>query len=206
MELKKLTIDGKSAGVVSLNDEVFAQIAHPQTITDVVKAQLNNERQGTVSSKTRAEVRGGGRKPWRQKGTGRARQGSTRSPLWPGGGSTFGPLPRCYDHRPPKKVVDIAIRGVLSNLAKNDRVCVVDNLAFTSGKSRDITQVLKALKLQRALFVLPEITEAVRRASRNMTTVKFVAPMNVNTCDLLKYGRVVIAGDAIKSLEEVLTK
>jgi large subunit ribosomal protein L4 len=205
MEVKKWTIEGKESGVITLNDTVFATKAHPQTITDVVKAQLNNARQGTVKTKTRAEVAGGGRKPWRQKGTGRARAGSIRSPLWPGGGSTFGPRPHIYDHRPPKKVVDRAVTGALAELTKNNRVYVVEKLGFESGKCKDIVAFLKKMNMERALIVVPTVTENLKRASRNMKNVKVVTPTQVNTVDLLKYGHMAISAEAVKSLEEVLS-
>lgn len=219
MDVKKYTMKGKESGKCNLTDEVFAAKIHPQTINEVVKAQLNNQRQGTVSSKTRAEVAGGGRKPWRQKGTGRARCGSNRSPIWVGGGSTFGPRPRIYDHRPPKKVVDRAVQGVLTRLAANDCICVVEKLSFDSGKTKDVRNLLKSLKLDRALFIVPEITEVISRAFSNLHNAKVVTPKNVNPVDLLRYGTksvvkraegkerhvngaVAIAEDALAALEK----
>lgn len=206
MEIKKLSIEGKAKGTISLNDEVFANKAHPQTVNDVVKAQLNNARQGTVSTKTRAEVSGGGRKPWRQKGTGRARCGSNRSPIWIGGGSTFGPRPRIYDHRPPKKIVDGALRGILTDLAANDRVKVIEKLAFESGKTKDVVKFLASIKFEKVLLVVKEISDTTRRAVRNLKEVKIVTPMQVNAYDLLKFGGMAISEDAVQPLEEVLSK
>ncbi len=208
MELKKYNMSGKEVGRVSVRDEIFAAAndlsVHPQTITDVVKAQLANERQGTVSTKTRSFVRGGGRKPWRQKGTGRARQGSTRSPIWPGGACVFGPLPKVYDLRPPKKMVDKALKGVLTNKASEDLVRVVENLSLETGKARDVRNLLKSFKLAKALLVVTEITETAKRAASNLPNVKLVTPMGVNVVDLLRYKHLVISDKAVTKLEEAL--
>jgi len=206
METKKHSINGAPVGTVALADEVFGLKAHPQTVTDVVKAQLNNERLGTNYTKTRGEVAGGGRKPWRQKGTGRARAGSTRSPLWPGGGACFGPLQRIYDHRPPKKVVDRALKGVLAELAGNDHVRIVENLTFESGKTKDVVKFLKEFKMDKVLLIVPEISQMTRRATGNLKMVKVVTPLQVNVVDLLKFGNVAISDKAVKTLEEALTK
>ncbi len=206
METKKFQMNGREVGSITLKDEVFAAKSHPQTVTDVVKAQLNNERQGTLNTKTRGEVRGGGRKPWRQKGTGRARQGSTVSPLWPGGGCTFGPRPRTYDHRPPRQMVDVALRGVLTELAAHQRVRVVENLTFDSGKTADVVKFLAEHKLDKALLVLPEVTAKSKLATRNLKCVKVVTPHQVNVVDLLKYGHLAISDKAVRTLEEVLVK
>ncbi len=206
METKKFAMNGREAGSITLKDEVFAAKAHPQTVTDVVKAQLNNERLGTLDTKTRAEVRGGGRKPWRQKGTGRSRQGSITSPLWPGGGNCFGPKARIYDHRPPRRMVDVALRGVLTELAAHQRVRVVENLTFDSGKTADVVKFLEEHKLEKALLVLPEISAKSKLAARNLRRVKLVTPTQVNVVDLLRYGHLAISDKAVRTLEEVLVK
>ncbi|MFZ2958954.1 MAG: 50S ribosomal protein L4 [Candidatus Ozemobacteraceae bacterium] len=218
MELKKWNMKGSEAGRVVVSDNVFARTketaaknqdilpVHPQTILDVVKSQLNNERQGTVCTKTRSDVRGGGRKPWRQKGTGRARSGTIRSPLWPGGGCTFGPLPHLYDHRPPKKVVDRALQGILTDMATNDRIRVVEGLAFESGKTKDVIAFLEGQKLDKALFVVSEISEKSSRAVQNLKNVRIVTPLQVNAVDLLRYKTLAISDQALKTLEEALNK
>ncbi len=206
MEFKLLNMKGSSSGTLTLSDDVFSRKVHPQTINDVVKAQLNNERQGTVFTKVRNEVRGGGRKPWRQKGTSRARQGSTRSPIWPGGACTFGPRPRIYDHRPPKKAVDRAIMGILSSMAAEDRIKVVAGLTFESGKTRDVRAFLTAIKAEKALIVVSEISELTRRATTNLKGLKIVTPMQVSPVDLLRYGTLAISDGAVKQLEEGLQK
>lgn len=208
MELKKYNMSGKEIGRVSVRDEIFAvqgeQSVHPQTVTDVVKSQLANERQGTVSTKTRSFVRGGGRKPWKQKGTGRARCGSTRSPIWPGGACVFGPLPKIYDLRPPKKMVDKALKGVLTNKATENLVRIIENLSLETGKARDVRNLLKTFNLAKALLVVAEISETALRATSNLPNVKLVTPMNVNVVDLLRYKHLVISDKAVTKLEEVL--
>ena len=206
METKLYTMQGSSTSSYSLNDEVFMQKAHPQTINDVVKAQLNNERQGNHSTQTRSDVRNAGRKVWRQKGTGRARQGRTNSPLWVGGGVAFGPHPRTYDHRPPRKVVDCALRGVLTEMAAEDRIKVVQDLEFASGKTKDVASFLKTMSLKKALLVVPKLDDMARRATANLRGVKLVTPMNVNVVDLLKFGSLAISEKALKELEEGLAK
>jgi large subunit ribosomal protein L4 len=204
METKKYAMNGTENGSVTLNEQVFGKKAHPQTITDVVKAQLNNERQGTVFTKVRSEVVGSGRKLYRQKGTGRARAGDIKSPLQHGGGITFGPRPRTFDQRPPKKVVDRAIIGVLTEKAASEAIRVIDGLDFETGKTKDVVAFMKNHNFDKALLVVSEISENTRRATSNLHNVKVVTPMNVNVVDLLKYGKVAISDKAVKMLEEVL--
>ncbi|MDN5278065.1 MAG: large subunit ribosomal protein [Clostridiales bacterium] len=206
MEAKIFKMNGTENGSIKLNEEVFASKAHPQTITDVVKAQLNNQRQGNAFTKSKGEVCASTRKIYRQKGTGRARQGSVKSPLHVGGGTTFGPRPHAFDQRPPKKVVDRAIIGVLTDKANEGAIRVVEGLDFTSGKTKDVCAFLKSHKIEKALFVVPEITENTRRAVANLKNVKVVTPLHVNVVDLLNYGQVAISDKAVKMLEEVLVK
>lgn len=206
MEAKIFKMNGSENGSIKLNDTIFAAKVNPQTINDVVKAQLNNERQGNAFTKEKGEVRASTRKLYRQKGTGRARQGSAKSPLHVGGGTTFGPRPKCFDHRPPKKVVDKALMGVLSDKAATGAIRVVESLDFETGKTRDVNAFLKDHKIEKALFVVPEISENTRRATANLKDVKVVTPLHVNVVDLLKYGQVAISDKAVKMLEEVLVK
>lgn len=206
METKIFKMNGTASGSVKLDERVFASKAHPQTITDVVKAQLNNQRQGTVSTMTRGEISGTTKKMFKQKGTGRARQGDIKSPLHPGGGRVFGPKPRVFDHRPPKKVVDKAIIGVLTELVSAGTIRVVENLEFASGKTKDVRAFLESHKLNKVLFVVPEISVNTRRAVANLKNVKVVTPMHVNVVDLLKYGNIAINDKAVKILEEALVK
>lgn len=206
METKIYKMNGTESGSVALNEQVFAAKAHPQTINDVVKAQLNNERQGTVSTKTRSEVRGSTKKLYRQKGTGRARAGDVKSPLRIGGGLIFGPTPRVFDHRPPKKVVNKALIGVLSEKAREGALRVVESLDFTTGKTKEVVAFLKSHDLNKALFIVPEITANTKRATSNLHNVKVVTPLHVNVVDLLKYQQVAISDKAVKILEEVLVR
>lgn len=207
MEAKVYKMNGTESGSLTLNTQVFDCKAHPQTITDVVKAQLNNERQGTVATKNRRLVTGSGRKLYRQKGTGRARAGDIKSPLQLGGGVIFGPTPRIFDHRPPKKVVDRAITGVLTDKAVNGAIRVVEGLDFETGKTKDVVAFLKTHNLEKALLVVPEITDNTKRAVSNVSRkVKVVTPMHVNVVDLLRFQQVAISDKAVKMLEEVLVK
>ncbi len=206
MEAKVYKLNGTETGSVTLNEKVFACKAHPQTINDVVKAQRNNERQGTVSTKNRHLIQGSGRKLYRQKGTGRSRQGDIKSPLQIGGGRVFGPTPRVFDHRPPKKVVDRAIIGVLTEKANEGAFKIFEELSFDSGKTKDVVSFMKSNSFEKVLFVVPEISCQTKRAVGNIKKVKLVTPMNVNVVDLLKYEQVAISDKAVKMLEEVLTK
>ncbi|GAB4273129.1 MAG: 50S ribosomal protein L4 [Candidatus Rifleibacteriota bacterium] len=206
MEAKIYKMNGTENGSIKLNEAVFAKKAHPQTINDVVKAQLNNERQGNAFTKTRGEVNFSTRKIYRQKGTGRARHGSIKAGIFVGGGTCFGPRPRAFDQRPPKKVVDRAIIGVLTDKANEGALRVVEGLDFASGKTKEVTEFLKNHKIEKALFVVPEISEKTKRAVANLKAVKVVTPMHVNVVDLLKYGHVAISDKAVKMLEEVLVK
>lgn len=207
MEIKLYTTEGKQKGTTTLSEEIFSVKAHPQTINDVVKAQLCNSHIGTVSTKSIGEVSGTTKKMYRQKGTGRARQGSSKSPLHPGGGHTFALTQRVRDQRPPKKIVDKAIKGILSGLARENKVTVVENLGFTSGKTKDVVSFMEKLEVVKAVFVVPEITPETRRAVSNLSKkVKVVTPMNVNAVDMLKFGAVIISDKAIKPLEEVMDR
>ncbi len=199
-------MSGTESGTMTLDEQIFAKPAHPQTINDVVKAQRNNERQGNASTLTRSEVRGTGKKMYKQKGTGRARMGDIKNPLLIGGGITFGPKPRAFDQRPPKKVVDRAIIGVLTELAKGGAVRVVDGLEFNTGKTKDVVNFLNTHSMKKALFVMNEISNETKRAVANLKNVKVVSPMHVNVVDLLKYGNMTIHKDAMDTLKEVLVK
>ena len=206
MEAKIYKMNGTENGSMELNEAVFAKAAHPQTINDVVKAQLNNERQGNAFTKTRGEVNFSTRKIYRQKGTGRARHGSIKAGIFVGGGTCFGPRPHAFDQRPPKQVVDRALIGILSEKASEGAIRVVEGLEFASGKTKDVCAFLKSHKIEKVLFVVPELTENTKRATRNLKNVKVVTPMHVNAVDLLKYGQVAISDKAVKMLEEVLVK
>ncbi len=206
MEAKIYKMNGTQSGSVKLNDEIFATKAHPQTINDVVKAQLNNERQGNAFTKTRGEVNFSTRKIYRQKGTGRARHGSIKAGIFVGGGTCFGPRPHAFDIRPPRKMVDRALIGILTEKAGVGAVRIVEGLDFVSGKTKDVVAFLNNQQLKKVLLVVPEITANTRRAVANLKTVKVVVPMHVNSVDMLKYGHVAISDKAVKMLEEVLLK
>jgi large subunit ribosomal protein L4 len=206
METKLYTMNGTENGSITLDDQIFAHAAHPQTINDVVKAQLNNQRQGTVNTRTRGEISGTTKKMFKQKGTGRARQGDIKSPLHVGGGTTFGPKPRSFDQRPPKKVVDRAIIGVLSGLVQEGSIRVVEGLEFSTGKTKDVVTFMTAHAMDKALFVVSNISNETKRAVANLRNVKVVTPMHVNVVDLLKYGKVAINKEAVTQLQEVLVK
>ncbi len=206
MEAKIYKMNGTESGSIKLNEAVFAKVAHPQTVNDVVKAQLNNERQGNAFTKTRGEVNFSTRKIYRQKGTDRARHGSIKAGIFVGGGTCFGPRPHAFDQRPPKKVVDRALIGILSEKANEGAIRVIEGLDFASGKTKDVCAFLKNHKIEKALFVVPELNENIKRATRNLKAVKAVTPMHVNAVDLLKYGHVAISDKAVKMLEEVLVK
>lgn len=204
METKIYKMNGTENGSFTLNEELFGKKAHPQTITDVVKSQLNNQRHGTVCVKTRSEVVAGGKKLFRQKGTGRARQGNIATPLHQGGGKAFGPRPRNFSQRPPKKLVDRAIIGVLTDKAENGAVRIVEGLEFSTGKTKDVVSFMNNHKLEKALCVLPEVSVNTKRAVNNLHNIKVVTPMHMNIVDLLKYGNLIISDKAVKMLEEVL--
>lgn len=206
MEAKIFKMNGTENGSIKLNETVFATQAHPQTVNDVVKAQLNNERQGNAYTKNKGEVNASTKKIYRQKGTGRARQGSVKSPLHIGGGTCFGPKPHAFDQRPPKKVVDRAIIGVLTEKANEGAIRVIEGLDFAAGKTKDVCAFLKNHKIEKVLFVVPELTESIKRAVANLKEVKVVTPMHVNVVDMLKYGQIAISDKAVKMLEEVLVK
>jgi large subunit ribosomal protein L4 len=166
--------------------------------------QLANKRQGTQSALTRAEVRGGGAKPWRQKGTGRARHGSTRSPIWIKGGVTFAPKPRDYSYTIPKKIKRLALKSALSSKVQEDNIIVMDSLELPEAKTREMVKVLKNLKADdKALLVIPGKDETVERAARNLPNVKLAFVNTLNVLDILKYNHFIITQDAARLVEEV---
>ncbi|MBE3574785.1 MAG: 50S ribosomal protein L4 [Firmicutes bacterium] len=198
-------VEGQRVGEITLKDEIFAAPRNDAAVHQVVVAQLANRRQGTVDTKTRAEVSGGGRKPWRQKGTGRARQGSIRSPLWVGGGTVFGPHPKDYDYRIPKKVRRLALCSALSAKTGEGNLTVVDQLTLPEAKTRAMAKVLSNLKaLDKTLIVLRDPDPAVRRAAGNLPGVWTTEADSLNVVDLVNHAKVVITRDAVSRLEEVL--
>ena len=190
---------------ITLDDSVFGIEPNQQVIYDVVNAQRAAMRQGTHDTKNRREVRGGGRKPWRQKGTGRARQGSIRAPQWRGGGIVFGPTPRSYAVKVNRKVSKLAMKYALSYKVLNNKLIAVDQISLSEIKTKNFVQVLESLNAcGKTLFVLPEVTENVERSARNIPNVSVNVANHVSVYDVLNYDKVVIALDSIKYFEEVL--
>ncbi len=197
-------IDGKKVSEVELKEEIFGIIPNEDVVHTVLVNYLANQRQGTQSTKTRAEVRGGGRKPWRQKGTGRARQGSIRAPQWIKGGIALGPKPRSYKYSVNKKERRLALKSVLSSKVIENQLVVVDSLPLKEIKTKSMVSALNNLKVEgKALVVLPEKNENVQKSARNIENVKTTLVNTINVYDLLKYNKLVLTLDAVKKIEEV---
>lgn len=197
-------IKGEKVGETELYDGIFNIEVNRNVLYTVVKNQLSNKRQGTQSTKTRAEVRGGGRKPWRQKGTGRARQGSIRSPQWTKGGVAFAPKPRDHSYTIPKKIKRLALKSALSSKQINNNIVVLDGVAFEEIKTVQISGMLKNLNIQEsALLVLDTPSFNVERSARNIPKVATAIVNNMNTYDILKYKKFIITTDALAKVEEV---
>lgn len=196
---------GEKVGNIELSDFVFGIAPHQQAIFDVATAQRAAMRQGTSAVKNRSEVAGGGKKPWRQKGTGRARQGSIRSPQWRGGGVVFGPTQRSYSVKINKKVRNLAFRSVLSSFLIDSKLTIVDNLNIENGKTKEFNAVLNNLNLEgKTLFISNNFGGNEFRAGRNIPTVKLADPKHVSVLDILSAKNLVITEDAAKVLEEAL--
>ena len=196
-------MEGIEVGTMELNDAVFGVEVNEHLLHLAVVAQLANKRQGTQKAKTRAEVSGGGRKPWRQKGTGHARQGSTRSPQWTGGGVVFAPTPRDYTIRLNKKEKRAALKSALTSRVQNGQFVVVDELKFEAIKTKNFKAVMNNLKVSKALVVLNENDQNVVLSARNIPEVKTALVNTINVYDILKYNTVVATKAAVASIEEV---
>jgi len=197
-------ISGEQIGEIDLSENVFGAEINQHVLYEVVKNQLANRRQGTHSAKTRAEVRGGGRKPWRQKGTGRARQGSIRSPQWRKGGIVFPPKPRDYSYRVPKKVRRAAIKSALSSKVLNNEIIVLNELLLDQPKTKEMAKILNNLKVdKKALIVMSEKDEDIVRSARNIPAVETTSVNTLNVYDVLKYDLFIITEDAVRKVEEV---
>ena len=197
-------IQGKKVSTVELKEEIFGIEPNEAVVHSVLVNFLANQRQGTQSTKTRAEVRGGGRKPWRQKGTGRARQGSIRAPQWIKGGIALGPKPRSYKYRVNKKEKRLAIKSCLSSKVLENELTVVDSLNLKEIKTKEMAKAISNLKLEgKTLILLPEKNETVQKSARNIEGVKTTLVNTINVYDLLKYKNLVITLDTVKKLEEV---
>ena len=196
-------IEGKEVGSIELNDAVFGVEVNEHLVHMAVVNQLANNRQGTQSAKTRSEVSGGGRKPWRQKGTGHARQGSTRSPQWTGGGVVFAPKPRDYSFKMNKKEKRIALLSSLSSKVADNKIVVLDAFNLDEVKTKKFAEVMSNLKVDKALVVIEGENKNVVLSGRNIPTVKVSATNEINTYDVLKYETLVVTKAAVEKLEEV---
>lgn len=201
-----LNMQGERVGEIELHPRIFDSKVKPSLLHDVVRMLLNNRRQGTASTKTRGEVSGGGKKPWRQKGTGRARHGSIRSPIWKGGGVVFGPKPRDYRFSLPKKVRRAALYSALSVMLRECRLTILDELNMHEPKTKEIARLLQNLKVQgKALLVTAGPDLHVYRSGRNIPGVKTIAARQLNVLDILNADRLIMTKDAVAGVEEVFT-
>lgn len=196
-------MEGNEVGSIELNDSIFGVEINEHLVHMAVLQQLANNRQGTQKAKTRSEVRGGGRKPWRQKGTGHARQGSTRAPQWTGGGMVFAPTPRDYSFKLNKKEKRAALKSVLTSKVADNKLVVVDELKLDEIKTKKFVQVMNNLKLEKALVVLNDMDINVIASAANIPNVKTAQTNELNVFDALKYDTVVLTRDAVATIEEV---
>ncbi|MFR5190811.1 MAG: 50S ribosomal protein L4 [Clostridia bacterium] len=198
------SVEGKKVKEIELKEEIFGIEPNEAVVHSVLVNFLANQRQGTQSTKTRAEVRGGGRKPWRQKGTGRARQGSIRAPQWVKGGIALGPKPRSYSYTVNKKEKRLAIKSMLSSKVLENQLVVVDKLDLKEMKTKEMVRILNNIKVEgKTLMLLPEKNENVQKSARNIEGVKTTLVNTINVYDLLKYKNLVMTLDTVKKLEEV---
>ena len=203
-KIEVYNVEGKKVSDLELKEEIFGIEPNEAVVHSVLVNYLANQRQGTQNTKTRSEVRGGGRKPWRQKGTGRARQGSIRAPQWIKGGIALGPKPRSYKYRVNKKEKRLAIKSLLSSKVLENNLVVVDKLAFDEIKTKNMVNALNNLKVTgKTLVMLPIKDEKVQKSARNIEGVKTTLVNTINVYDLLKYNNLVVTLDTVKKLEEV---
>ena len=196
-------MEGKEVGTIELSDAVFGVDVNEHLVHMAVVAQLANKRQGTQKAKTRSEVSGGGRKPWRQKGTGHARQGSTRAPQWTGGGVVFAPVPRDYTIRLNRKEKRLALKSALTSRVQEQKLIVLEDLKFDEIKTKKMQAVLDALNVSRALVVLNENDQNVVKSARNIENVQTALTNTINVYDILKYNTVIVTKAAVATIEEV---
>lgn len=196
-------MNGEQVGTIDLNDDIFGLEASEHAMHMAVVQYLANQRQGTQSAKTRAEVRGGGRKPWRQKGTGHARQGSIRAPQWTGGGVVFAPKSRDYSFKLNKKVKRLALKSALSTKVAENSIIVLDELKLDEVKTKAMVNILGNIKAEKALIVMDGVNKNVMLSARNIEGVKTASVSTINVYDLLKYNTLVVTKDAIAKIEEV---
>ena len=196
-------MEGKEVGKLDLNDAVFGVEVNEHLVHMAVLQQLANNRQGTQKAKTRSEVRGGGRKPWRQKGSGHARQGSTRAPQWTGGGVVFAPTPRDYSFKINKKEKRAALKSALTSRVQENKLIVVDELKLDEIKTKQFAQVMKNLNVDKALVVINDNDQNIVMSAKNIPTVKVAQTNTINVFDILKYSTVVVTKAAVATIEEV---
>ena len=196
-------MEGKEVGTIDLNDAVFGVEVNEHLVHMAVVHQLANKRQGTQKAKTRSEVSGGGRKPWRQKGTGHARQGSTRAPQWKGGGVVFAPVPRDYSFKMNKKEKRAALKSALTSRVQENKLIVIDELKFDEIKTKNFKAVIDNLNVAKAYVVINENDEKVVLSARNLPNVQTALTHTINVYDIMKGGTVILTKDAVKTIEEV---
>lgn len=203
--VKVFDLSAKEVGEIELSQEIFGVEIHPTLMHQAMVMQLANQRLGTAATKTRSMVRGGGKKPWRQKGTGRARAGTIRSPLWVGGGVVFGPHPRKYVKKMPRKARRLALKSALSAKMVASELRILDSLQFEAPKTKQVLEVLKAFELEgkKALFISREYSENVEKSTRNLKGVKAITSMGLNIVDLLHHDAIFLTKDAVTQIEEV---
>ncbi len=197
-------IDNNRISDIDLSDAVFGAAVNKDAMYEVVRMQMASRRLGTASTKGRSDVRGGGKKPWRQKGTGRARAGHSRSPIWRGGGIIFGPTPHSYDFKPPRKVRRIALVSALSMKLKEERMIILRDFPMDEIKTKKFQEVIDRFGFEKALFVIDGSRPILEKSSRNIKNVKMVRSEGINVYDLLKYDHVVLLEPSIKKIEEAL--
>ena len=198
-----LNMEGKEVGSMELNDAVFGVEINEHLVHQAVLLQLANNRQGTQKAKTRSEVSGGGRKPWRQKGTGHARQGSTRAPQWTGGGVVFAPVPRDYSFKMNKKEKRAALKSVLTSKVQENKFIVLDELKLAEVKTKEMKKVLDNLKVNNALVIIGDDSENVALSARNIAGVQTASVNTINVFDMLKYNTIIATKSSVASIEEV---
>ncbi len=204
-KIKVLDLKGETKSDITLNDNVWNTEVNEVVLTDAIRLQMASLRQGTHDTKGRSEVSGGGRKPWRQKGTGRARQGSIRAPHWVGGGTVFGPTPRNHGFKMNRKERRLALRSALSEKFQNKELCVVENLELSTPKTKDFKEVLKTLKLEgKTLVVTDGENGNACLAARNLTNLHVIEPSSINVLDLVGADNLLIDVESVKKIEEVL--
>ena len=196
-------IEGKEVGTIDLNDAVFGVEVNEHLVHMAVVSQLANKRQGTQKAKTRSEVSGGGRKPWRQKGTGHARQGSTRAPQWTGGGVVFAPVPRDYSFKMNKREKRAALKSALTSRVEENKFIVIDEINFEEAKTKNFANILKSLDVSKALVVLEDDNKNAELSARNIADIKTAKTNTINVYDILKYNTVITTKAVVAKIEEV---